>query len=219
VPVRPGAGMPVGVLSAGRRGPDGRLMKLIVGLGNPGRQYENTRHNVGYRVVDALARHWSIDLTRRRFSGLCGTGYPGSVGAGEQVLLLKPETYMNLSGRSVREAMTFHKIVPADVLVILDDMALPLGRLRLRAGGSAGGHNGLTSVIQEIGTQQFPRLRIGIEGVEGRRMVGHVLGPFSRDEEPEIVRAIERAVAATECWIAEGIEKAMTRFNVGPEKT
>jgi len=212
--------MPSGVRSAGGRvEPDGCLMKLIVGLGNPGRQYENTRHNVGYRVVDALARHWNIDLTRRRFSGLCGSGYPGPGGTGEQVLLLKPETFMNLSGRSVREAMTFHKIAPADVLVVLDDMALPLGRLRLRASGSAGGHNGLSSVIQEIGTQQFPRLRIGIEAVEGRRMVSHVLGPFTRDEEPEILRAIDRAIAAIECWITEGIEKAMTRFNVGPEKT
>jgi PTH1 family peptidyl-tRNA hydrolase len=184
-------------------------MKLIVGLGNPGREYENTRHNVGFRVIDELAKRHAIDLTRRRFSGIAGTG---SI-AGEQVLLLKPETYMNLSGRSIREALTFHKLEVDDVLVIVDDLALPVARIRIREKGSAGGHNGLTSVIAELGDDGFARLRIGIAWVEGKRMVGHVLGPFTQDEEPQIVAAVKRAADCAECWMKEGTTTAMNRFN------
>src|SRR5205085_7432881 len=157
-------------------------MKLIVGLGNPGREYANTRHNIGFRVLDELARRHAIDLTRRKFSGVIGSG---SI-AGEQVLLLKPETYMNLSGRSVREALTFHKLEPSDLLVIVDDLALPLAKLRIREKGSAGGHNGLTSIVNELGTDEFARLRIGIGWIEGKRMVGHVLGAFTAEEEAQI---------------------------------
>jgi PTH1 family peptidyl-tRNA hydrolase len=184
-------------------------MKLIVGLGNPGRQYENTRHNVGFRVLDELARRHQIDLTRRKFSGVTGSG---SI-RGEPVLLLKPETYMNLSGRSVREALTFHKLAPPDLLVIVDDMALPLAKLRMREKGSAGGHNGLTSLIQELGSDEFPRLRIGIEAVEGKRMVGHVLGAFTEEEESQIAAAVKRAADAAECWLIEGTPSAMNKFN------
>ena len=169
------------------------MMKLIVGLGNPGGKYEDTRHNVGFRALDELSRRWRIELTRRRFSGLSGSG---TIRA-QKVLLLKPMTYMNLSGRSVREAMTFHKLVPADLLVVLDDMALPLGRLRLRPAGSAGGHNGLTSV----------------ESVEGSRMVDHVLGSFTAEERPQVDQAIVRAADAVECWLSEGIDGAMNRYN------
>ncbi|GMV97077.1 MAG: aminoacyl-tRNA hydrolase [Phycisphaerae bacterium] len=184
-------------------------MKLAVGLGNPGGKYEGTRHNVGFRVIDELARRHGIEVSRGRFSGLAG----GGLIAGRPVLLLKPGTFMNLSGRSVREALAFHKLSPADLLVVSDDLALPLGRLRLRKGGSAGGHNGLTSVIQELGTDQFPRLRIGIGQVPGERMVGHVLGPFSREEEEIIGPALVLAADAVECWFADGIEQAMNRFN------
>jgi PTH1 family peptidyl-tRNA hydrolase len=129
------------------------------------------------------------------------------------VLLIEPMTFMNRSGQSVREAMTFHKIAPADLLVVVDDMALPLGRVRLRAQGSAGGHNGMTDVIQQIGTDAFARLRIGIEQVIGEEMVSHVLSPFSPEEEAIVGPAVVRAADAIECWVTEGIDEAMTRFN------
>ncbi len=184
-------------------------MKLVVGLGNPGGKYEDTRHNVGFRVVDELSRRHGIDLSRIRFHGLFGAGSVGT----EQVLLLKPGTFMNRSGITVREAMTFYKLGLADLLVISDDMALPLGRLRLRKGGSAGGHNGLASVIAEVGSDAFGRLRLGIEQVAGERMVGHVLSPFSRQEEEVIGPAVLRAADAVECWLADGIDTAMNRYN------
>lgn len=189
-------------------------MKLVVGLGNPGGKYAATRHNVGFRVVDELSRRHGIDLSRARFSGLVGNGAVGS----EQVLLLKPGTFMNLSGRSVREAATFYKIEPTDLLVVSDDMALPLGRLRLRKAGSAGGHHGLASVIAELGTEAFTRLRIGIEQVAGERMVGHVLGAFTEREEELMGPAVLSAADAVECWLAEGIDTAMNRYNKSEDK-
>lgn len=185
------------------------MMKLIVGLGNPGRKYEGTRHNVGFRVIDELARRWRIEVNRNRFGGLAGDGMIRE----QRVLLLKPMTYMNLSGRAVREAMTFHKLVQADLLVVLDDMALPLGRLRLRAAGSAGGHNGLANVVEQLGGEDFARLRIGIEAVTGCRMVDHVLGSFSPEEAGRIDQVIARASDAAECWLAEGIDGAMNKYN------
>jgi peptidyl-tRNA hydrolase, PTH1 family len=188
-------------------------MKLVVGLGNPGSKYEDTRHNVGFDVADELARRWSYEKARRRFSGLLGDG---SI-RGERVLLLEPTTYMNLSGTSVREAATFFKIALENVLVISDDMALPLGRVRLRPGGSAGGHNGLASIVQELGSENWSRLRIGIGQVSGERMVGHVLGTFSAEERPVIEQAVRTAADAVECWVAEGIDAAMTKFNRAAE--
>ena len=184
-------------------------MKVLVGLGNPGRKYENTRHNVGFRVIDEVARRWQIDVSRRRFDGLTGDGWFGQ----DRVLLLKPMTFMNLSGRSVREVMTFHKATLDDLLLIVDEMALPLGRIRVRPNGSGGGHNGLTNVIRELGDDGFARLRIGIESAEGRNAVGHVLGPFSAEERGQIDPAIISAADAVECWLAEGIDSAMNRFN------
>ncbi len=184
-------------------------MKLVIGLGNPGDKYQNTRHNVGFQVLDELARRWSYERGRRRFNGRMADGSIRE----ERVLLLKPETYMNLSGRSVREASTFLKLATADLLVVVDDLALPLGRLRLRPRGSAGGHNGLTSVIQELGTEDFARLRIGIGHASGERMVGHVLGAFTADEQPIIGQGLRTAADAVECWITEGPDAAMTRFN------
>lgn len=188
-------------------------MKLVVGLGNPGSQYARTRHNVGFLAVEELARRWSYSKPRRQFSGLLADG---SI-RGERVLLLEPMTYMNRSGMSVRETMTFLKMDSADLLVVVDDMALPVGRLRLRARGSAGGHNGLINIIQHLGTDVFCRLRIGIGLVSGERMVGHVLGTFSAEEEPVIAQAIRTAADAVECWVGEGAEPAMTRFNRGSE--
>ncbi len=184
-------------------------MKLVAGLGNPGSKYEKTRHNVGFRVIDELARRWGIGPFRQQFSGLAGAGRYRE----DKVLLLKPMTFMNRSGQSIREALTFHKLEPADLLVVVDDMALPLGRLRFRPQGSAGGHNGLTDIIQQLGTDGFARLRIGIEQVSGDEMVGHVLSPFSRQEEEVVDPAISRAADGAECWMSEGIGEAMTRFN------
>jgi PTH1 family peptidyl-tRNA hydrolase len=184
-------------------------MKLVVGLGNPGSQYEETRHNAGFKVVEELARRWDFPKGRRQFSGVLADGAI----RGERVLLLEPMTYMNLSGRSVRETRTFLKLDVADLLVVSDDMALPVGRIRMRARGSAGGHNGLTSVIAELGTDEFSRLRVGIGQVGGERMVGHVLGTFLPDEQPVVARSIRAAADAVECWVAEGIDAAMTRFN------
>jgi PTH1 family peptidyl-tRNA hydrolase len=188
-------------------------MRLVVGLGNPGARYERTRHNVGFRVIDELARRHGFDVNRGKFSGLAG----GGTIAGETVLLLKPATYMNQSGRSVREAATFHKLPLEQLLVVVDDMALPLGRLRIRKAGSAGGHNGLSSIVRELADEGFARLRIGIEQVGGERMVGHVLGMFSPQEERVVGPAVGRAADAVECWIAEGLDAAMNRFNKAEE--
>lgn len=184
-------------------------MKLVVGLGNPGRKYEGTRHNVGFGVVDELSRRWQIEVTRRRFNGLCGGGRVGA----ESVTLLKPQTFMNLSGRSVREVVAFHKLERTDLIVVLDDLALPLGKLRLRPRGSAGGHNGLTSVIAELGDDGFARLRLGIEWVESRQAVGHVLGTFSDEEVPAVEKMILRAADAVTCWLTRGIDAAMNEYN------
>lgn len=188
-------------------------MKLVVGLGNPGSKYENTRHNVGFAVVEELARRWSYEKARRRFNGLLADGTI----RGERVLLLEPTTYMNLSGVSVRESSGFYKIAPADLLVISDDMALPLGRLRLRARGSAGGHNGLASIVRELGGEDWSRLRLGIGQVAGERMVGHVLGAFAPEEQPVIQQAVRAAADVVECWVIEGVEAAMTKFNRAQE--
>jgi PTH1 family peptidyl-tRNA hydrolase len=184
-------------------------MKLIVGLGNPGRRYENTRHNAGFRVIDELSERWRIAVNRRRFSGFFGSGAVGD----EAVLLLKPTTYMNRSGWAVREATAFYKLALADLLVVVDDLALPLGRLRIRSKGSGGGHRGLTNVIDELGDDAFARLRIGIEEVESSRAVNHVLGPFLPQEQERIDQAILRAADAVDCWLVEGVEAAMNEFN------
>ena len=190
-------------------------MKLIVGLGNPGRDYERTRHNVGFRVVDELAGRWQVELSKSRFSGRFGSGRCGS----ESVALLTPTTYMNRSGRSVLEATTFYKLDPEDLLVIVDDLALPLGRLRIRPKGSGGGHNGLTNVIEELGDSGFARLRIGIEWVEGVRAVRHVLGPFTPEEQERVAEAVRRAADAVGCWLEDGIDAAMNRFNRPEEQS
>jgi len=184
-------------------------LKLVVGLGNPGARYENTRHNVGFRVIDVLARRWQVDVGRHRFAGLCGQGRV----AGRRVMLLKPMTYMNRSGQAVAEVVGFYKLPLADVMVIVDDLALPLGRLRIRRQGSAGGHHGLEDIIRRLGDDGFCRLRIGIEQVQGPRMVDHVLSPFRPEEREAIESAIERAADAVECWLREGPEEAMNRYN------
>ncbi|MDR0965636.1 MAG: aminoacyl-tRNA hydrolase [Myxococcales bacterium] len=188
-------------------------MKLIVGLGNPGREYEATRHNLGFRVVDALAARAHIDLMSTKFSAESGQGAL----AGHKVLLLKPQTFMNLSGQSVGPAAHFYKVAPEDIVVIHDELDLALGRLQLRSGGGTGGHNGLKSIVQCLGSGDFVRVRVGIgkpQGPEAReRVVGHVLSKFSVGEASQIDEAIDSAAQAIEALLEGGLAKAMNAFN------
>ena len=184
---------------------------MVVGLGNPGREYAAHRHNIGFRVVDALARAHGVAFTRRK-------GAKARVAEARvsdcPVLLAKPQTFMNLSGKSVRRLSRSLGVPPERILVIYDDLDLPLGRLRLRAEGSSGGHKGIRSIIDTLGTQAFPRLRVGIDRPPGRMdPVDYVLEPFDRDQKPLLAEAVARAAAAVECWLAEGIIAAMDRFN------
>jgi PTH1 family peptidyl-tRNA hydrolase len=184
-------------------------MKLIVGLGNPGREYADTRHNLGFAVIDRLAERWSIEVKRRKFSGRLGEGCV----ADHRVALLKPTTYMNLSGQSVQAARDFFKIDLADILIVLDDVDLPLGKVRVRGSGSAGGHKGLGDVLLMLGATAVPRARLGIGKVATDRTVGHVLSRFSESERRTVERAIERAADAVECWLTRGLDAAMNEFN------
>lgn len=186
-------------------------MKLIAGLGNPGRRYAGSRHNVGYDVVDELARRAGIDLSRhdRDFQGLVGRGSIARADA----LLLKPMTYMNLSGQSVAAVFRFYKLELTDVLVVQDDLDLPVGRIRLRAGGSAGGHRGLTDVLRYLGSDQVQRLRLGIGNVQRGTTVDYVLSHFDPEERELMELAVPKAADAVECWVRAGIETAMNEFN------
>ena len=190
-------------------------MKLIAGLGNPGPRYRNTRHNVGFMVLDALADSLGIDFSREKFGGLIAEGRIGS----EKVLLLKPLTFMNNSGQSVAQAARNHTGEPGDLLVIVDDVHLPLGRIRIRGQGSSGGHNGLKSIIACLGTDAFARLRIGI-GASGTRddMIDHVLGTFRPDEAPEVRAVTARAAEAAGRFVRDGIASAMDAYNYTAQK-
>jgi len=183
-------------------------VKLIVGLGNPGSRYQGTRHNLGYAVVDELARRWKIDMTRQKFYARYGDGQF----AQERIVLLKPMTFMNLSGQAVWPAAKFYGSAPADLLVVLDDAALPLGQLRLRARGSAGGHNGLQNIIDRVGSDEFSRLRLGIDAPHGVS-ADYVLSRFSETELATVNRMIDDAAQAVECWVEHGPETTMNRFN------
>ncbi len=184
---------------------------LIVGLGNPGEQYENTRHNVGFLVADELGERGSFPIQRLKFKALTNTAVIGGQGA----LVMKPTTYMNLSGEAVGEAARFYKIPPSRVLVISDDVDLPLGKLRIRTGGSAGGHNGLKSVIQHLGADQFPRLKVGVGGKPhpDYDMADWVLGKLQGEDKRVMDEAVKRAADAVECFLKDGPQKAMNRFN------
>ncbi len=186
-------------------------MKLIAGLGNPGPRYAHSRHNIGYLVVDELARRWAIDVRRhdRRFEGLLGDGPL----AGARALLLKPTTFMNLSGGSVGAAWRFHKLGLEDVLAVYDDLDLPLGKLRLRRGGSAGGHKGMLDIIRHLGSDQVARVRIGIGKVHRTATVDYVLSKFAPDERETIEFAVHEAADAVEFWVRRGIEAAMNEYN------
>jgi PTH1 family peptidyl-tRNA hydrolase len=183
-------------------------VKLVVGLGNPGPKYRDTRHNVGFWVVDELATRWRLaDAWRERDDALVVKQPGGSV-------LIKPLTFMNLSGFAVSKLRQFFQVEPADVLVIVDEVALPLGRLRARARGSAGGHNGLKSIIEQLGTSEFPRLRIGVGRGDARRdLADHVLSKFDPDERDVIQAATLRAADAAEMFLSEGIGRVMNTFN------
>ncbi len=185
--------------------PEPPFFRLVVGLGNPGREYADTRHNVGFLLVDRLANRDRADWRRER-------RWQADVARAGTVHLCKPLTYMNLSGQSVRAAADFYKIAPGEILIVLDDFALPLGKLRLRPGGSSGGHNGLKSVIEHLGTQEVPRLRIGIGGADGST-VDHVLGRFALAEREPLEQSLARAVDAVDFAQTRGLEAAMNNYN------
>jgi len=185
-------------------------MKLIVGLGNPGAQYKDTRHNVGFEVAALLARKYASGTPRAKFQGEIAEANIG----GQRALLLTPLTYMNLSGASVLAARDFYKIEQQDMLVICDDFNLPLGKLRLRGKGSAGGQNGLDDILRRLGTEEIPRLRLGIgPPPAGRNNAGYVLSRFAKDEQPIVAEAIQRAAEAAATWAQKGLEAAMNEFN------
>ena len=184
---------------------------LLVGLGNPGDQYENTRHNVGFMVIEELADRANVPVQKLKYRALTNTATVG----GQKVLIMKPITYMNLSGEAVRQAVDFYK-VPADhVLVISDDTALAVGRLRIRKGGSAGGHNGLKNIIQHLGTDQFPRLRLGVgeKPHPDYDLADWVLGKFQGEDKKAIDAAVKKAADAVECILSQGLDKGMNKFN------
>lgn len=185
-------------------------MKLIVGLGNPGAKYRGTRHNIGFRVLDEVARRLGTAFTREKFKGQIAEGG----WSGEKILLLKPLTFMNLSGESVAQAARNHVNDSDDLLIVYDEAELPLARLRMRARGSAGSHNGMRSVIERVGHQDIPRLRIGVgRGTGGGNLAEHVLATFRPEEGPLVEQAIARSADAVLEWIEHGTESAMNRFN------
>lgn len=184
---------------------------LVVGLGNPGEEYENTRHNAGFLVADELGERGGFPIRRLKFKALTGAAVIG----GQGVLVMKPVTYMNLSGEAVGEAARFYKVPPDHVLIISDDVDLPLGRLRIRTVGSAGGHNGLKSVIQHLGSDRFPRLKVGV-GAKPRPdydMADWVLGKLRGEDKKVMDEAVRRAADAVECFLRDGPQKAMNLFN------
>lgn len=184
-------------------------MKIVVGLGNPGRDYSATRHNVGFMAVDRLAGRWRVDGWRERFDALVGE-YRGD----ETVLLVKPLTYMNLSGRAVAALVNWYKLTAAELIVIYDDLDLPAGRLRLRAAGGAGGHRGIESILYELGSDAFARVRIGIgRPPQYMESAAYVLGRFTREEEPLMAEAIDRAAAAVEAILKGGLAKAANEYS------
>ena len=201
-----------------RSGLLGRLMRrkttereptlVIVGLGNPGPKYAGTRHNAGFMCIDRLAERADIALNDKRRSALLGEGRI----EGKRVVLVKPRTFMNVSGEAVRYAMDRYRVRAEAVLIVLDDLDLPLGTIRMRASGGSGGHNGLNSINGALGTQDYARLRIGIGRPQGET-VGYVLGAFTREEAPEAEAAIERAADAVQAWLTHGVNYVMDNFN------
>jgi len=191
------------------------LSRMIVGLGNPGLEYSHSRHNVGFQVADLLAQRHGMEFDRYQKRARLAIGrvrIPG--GSDPRALLAKPMTYMNASGEAVAPLAAFYKIAPADIMVIFDDLDLTVGRIRLRPGGGSGGHKGMQSIIKHLGSETFPRLRIGIGRPPGQMdPANYVLRPFSPDQEAEMTFVRIRAAEAIEAWLAFGIEAAMNQFN------
>ncbi len=190
---------------------------MIIGLGNPTPEYDGTRHNVGFVVIDRLVQRHGLGEARNKFNADVHEGQIRN----ERVMLMKPTTYMNRSGTAAVEAARFYKVDASQTLVIVDDTALPIGQIRLRPGGSAGGHNGLGDIEQRLGTSDYPRLRIGIDAPHvGDRKIpqaDYVLGRFTEGQTQRLEPAIQRAAEAAECWLAEGTEAAMNRYNSRPQ--
>jgi peptidyl-tRNA hydrolase, PTH1 family len=183
--------------------------RLIVGLGNPGAKYDRTRHNIGFDLIDQLAKRWQIQVSdQKRFQGQVGEGWVER----QKIVLLKPQTFMNLSGQSVRSVLDWYKLKPTEVLVLYDDLDLPLGKLRIRLAGSAGGHNGMKSIISHLGTPTFPRLRMGI-GKSQDETISHVLGKFSAAESSTVTEVLQLAVDAVNLSVSAGVEKSMNKYN------
>ena len=185
-------------------------MKLIVGLGNPTREYQATRHNIGFDAITRMCDDYRIRLDSKEHKAICGKGYIG----GEKVILAQPQTYMNLSGESVKELADYYKLTNEDVIVICDDINLDVGQLRVRRKGSAGGHNGIKNIIAQLGTEEFIRIRVGV-GAKPEKwdLADYVLGRFPKEEEPVIREALEKVSRACECIITDGIDAAMNLYN------
>ncbi|MCI7055654.1 MAG: aminoacyl-tRNA hydrolase [Selenomonas bovis] len=190
-------------------------MKVIAGLGNPGREYAQTKHNVGFLMVDALAAHLGVTEWREKYDAFIARARIGS----EAVLLVKPQTYMNESGRAIAPLMNFYKLEADDLIVAHDDMDIPVGTIRIRKKGSSGGHNGIKSILAHLGDEHFARVRIGIgRPLPGWTVVNHVLAPFPPEDAAKVSEAIHYLVPAIECIVTEDVDKAMNRYNPKKEK-
>lgn len=190
-------------------------MYLIAGLGNPTKEYDKTRHNVGFSVIDVLADKYRIDVSEKKHKALCGRGAI----EGQKVILVKPQTFMNLSGESIREVVDYYKIEAEDIIIIYDDISLEPGQLRIRLKGSAGGHNGIKNIIAHLGSQEFPRIKVGV-GAKPPRMdlADYVLSRFSKEEQPLMEEAFKEAAEAAVMMMTEGAEKAMNHYNTKKKK-
>jgi PTH1 family peptidyl-tRNA hydrolase len=185
-------------------------MKLIVGLGNPGKDYMGTRHNIGFGVITRLSDKYNIGMKSKEHKAVCGKGMIG----GEKVILAQPQTFMNLSGESVKSFADYYKIEPEDIIVAFDDIDLEVGQIRVRRKGSAGGHNGIKNIIAQLGSNEFPRVKVGVGAKpEGGDLIRHVLGHFSKEDEKVISEVLDEAADAVEMIVTEGVEPAMNRYN------
>ena len=186
------------------------LVKLIIGLGNPGKPYEHTRHNIGFNVIDELANRWNAPLNQTKFNGMYATLHRPE----GKVMLVKPLTYMNLSGECVRPLMDYFDIEIEDIIVVYDDLDLEMGKLRLRAKGSAGGHNGIKSLIQHLGTQEFNRIRVGVDRPPaGMKVADYVLSRFSKEDQPTVKEAVDKSCDAIETALTKPFLDVMNKFN------
>ncbi len=183
-------------------------MYLVVGLGNPGEKYDRTRHNVGFDIINLCESKYNFSINRTKFRGMYGE----TTIAGEKVIFLKPQTFMNLSGDSIREIANFYKIPTENIIIIYDDISLEVGRIRIKEKGSSGGHNGIKSIISQMATQEFPRIKVGV-GQPNEDLVEFVLGRFSKEEREIIRKTFDVAVEAVEVIISKGVQEAMNRFN------